>query len=76
MIRHYNRREGADMKRIAERELMVDPEQVLAYGRADFEEPHSNFIKLLKTYFPAPGTINTALYMGCSTGDISLTFPL
>lgn len=59
------------MKRITERELMVDPEQVLAYGRADFEDPHSNFIKLLKTYFPAPGTINTALDMGCGTGDIT-----
>ena len=59
------------MKRITEPELMDDPEQVLAYGRADFEEPHSNFIKLLERYCSLPGRISTVLDMGCGTGDIT-----
>lgn len=59
------------MKRITEPELMVDPEQVLAYGRADFEEPHSNFIKLLQGFCHKPESINTVLDMGCGTGDIT-----
>ena len=59
------------MKRITEPELMDDPEQALAYGRADFEEPHSNFIKLLEGYCSPPGRIGTVLDMGCGTGDIT-----
>lgn len=59
------------MKRITEPELMDDPEQALAYGRADFEEPHSNFIKLLEGYCSLPGRIGRVLDMGCGTGDIT-----
>jgi trans-aconitate methyltransferase len=50
---------------------MDDPEQALAYGRADFEEPHSNFIKLLEGYCSPPGRIGRVLDMGCGTGDIT-----
>ena len=59
------------MKRIPEAELMEDPEQALAYGMADFEEPHSNFIKLLLSYCPLPGDIGAVLDLGCGTGDIT-----
>lgn len=59
------------MKRVPEPELMDDPEQALAYGRADFEEPHSNFIKLLKEHCQLPCGINAVLDMGCGTGDIT-----
>ena len=57
------------MKRITEPQLMDDPEQALAYGRADFEEPHSNFIMLLMRYCPLPGRMPRVLDMGCGTGD-------
>ena len=59
------------MKRIPEPELMEDPEQALAYGMADFEEPHSNFIKLLLSNCPIPGDIGAVLDLGCGTGDIT-----
>ncbi|MFI5322323.1 MAG: class I SAM-dependent methyltransferase [Thermodesulfobacteriota bacterium] len=59
------------MERIPEPELMIDPEQVIAYGMADFEEPHSNFIKILKRFCPDPESISTILDMGCGAGDIT-----
>lgn len=59
------------MKRIPEPELMEDPEQALAYGMADFEEPHSNFIKLLLSDCPLPEDIGAVLDLGCGTGDIT-----
>jgi hypothetical protein len=34
------------MDRIPEPELMNDPGQALAYARADFEEPHNQFVEL------------------------------
>jgi len=39
------------MKRLLEPELMIEPEQVCAYANADFDEPHSNFIKMLGSYY-------------------------
>jgi ubiquinone/menaquinone biosynthesis C-methylase UbiE len=59
------------MKRIPEPELMDDPAQAYAYARADFEEPHSNFIKLLIGFCSRVGHIETILDMGCGTGDIT-----
>ncbi len=59
------------MRRITEPELMNDPEQALAYGRADFEEPHSNFMKLLEGSCAFPGPVCTVLDLGCGTGDIT-----
>jgi len=50
---------------------MEDPGQVLAYGRADFEEPHSNFIRLLRTHCPLAGDTGAVLDLGCGTGDIT-----
>ena len=40
------------MKRIPEPELMLRPEQVIAYAEADFEWPHSNFIRMIHNKFP------------------------
>ena len=60
------------MKRIPEPELMIDLEQVLAYGRADFEEPHSNFIILLNRCCPSLNQRRSVLDMGCGAGDITL----
>ena len=50
---------------------MEDREQVIAYGRADFEEPHSNFMRMLLTRFPRAWDIRSVLDLGCGTGDIT-----
>ncbi|MBW1684689.1 MAG: hypothetical protein JRS35_06445, partial [Deltaproteobacteria bacterium] len=42
------RRQASKMDRFAEPELMLDAEQARAYASADFEEPHSRCIDLLK----------------------------
>lgn len=59
------------MKRTPEPELMIDPEQVLAYARADFEEPHSNFIILLNRCCLNLDQRKSVLDMGCGAGDIT-----
>ncbi len=59
------------MKRIPEPELMEDPEQVLAYARADFEKPHSLFVRLLGERCPLPRGAGAVLDMGCGAGDIT-----
>lgn len=50
---------------------MLDPETVSAYANADFEEPHSNFIKLLKEKLQLSSLQGFALDLGCGPGDIS-----
>ena len=62
------------MKRLLEPELMVEPKQVRAYAGADFEEPHSNFINLLKKYCGSIKEIGTVLDLGCGPGDITFKF--
>ena len=62
------------MKRIPEPELMVDPEQVLAYAHADFEDPHSNFVKLFKENFADVKVKGRILDLGCGPGDITFRF--
>src|SRR5690349_165975 len=42
------RRVANAVQRILEPELMLDPAQAQAYASADFEEPHSRFITLLR----------------------------
>lgn len=60
------------MKRIEEPELMTEPGQVEAYGNADFEEPHSNFVKLLGSILPAGTRVRRVLDLGCGAGDITI----
>lgn len=62
------------MKRIPEPELMIESEQVSAYANADFEEPHSNFISMLKSYCSSEDEIRTILDLGCGPGDITFKF--
>ncbi|MCI0654641.1 MAG: class I SAM-dependent methyltransferase [Methylococcaceae bacterium] len=62
------------MKRTLEPELMEDEEQVKAYAEADFEEPHSHFIKLFEQNFSDQVIEGTALDLGCGPGDISFRF--
>ncbi|HVY55132.1 MAG TPA: class I SAM-dependent methyltransferase [Thermodesulfobacteriota bacterium] len=59
------------MIRITEPELMEESEQALAYGRADFEEPHSNFMRLLRARCPFAANARAVLDLGCGTGDIT-----
>jgi len=59
------------MERITEPELMLDEAQSLAYAQADFEEPHSNFIRLFQAKFKHNMT-GKFLDLGCGTGDITL----
>ena len=62
------------MKRLPEPELMIEPEQVFAYAEADFEEPHSNFINLLKQYCTQANEVKSVLDLGCGPGDITFKF--
>lgn len=62
------------MKRVPEPELMTEQEQVEAYGGADFEEPHSNFMALLGSTFPDIPSVSTVLDLGSGAGDIVLRF--
>jgi polyphosphate kinase len=62
------------MKRLLEPELMEDESQVKAYAEADFEIPHNEFIKRLKSFIDCPGFSGTALDLGCGPGDITCRF--
>ena len=64
------------MLRITEPEIMDDEEQVRAYSLADFEEPHSQFIRLLGEKLPSLPATGHALDMGCGSGDITRRFSL
>jgi SAM-dependent methyltransferase len=62
------------MDRVAEPELMLDAYQARAYASADFEEPHSRFIDLLKQRLIDLPPDGVALDLGCGPGDISFRF--
>lgn len=62
------------MQRQPEPELMEDEEQALAYARADFEEPHENFVTLIQETFPAHAFDGSVLDLGCGPADITLRF--
>lgn len=62
------------MERIPEPELMLDPEQALAYARADFEEPHARFVELFQECFYAESIAGHVLDLGCGPGDIAIRF--
>jgi len=62
------------MDRVAEPELMLDPEQARAYALADFEVPHSRFVELLGERLPDLPRTGTGVDLGCGPGDIALRF--
>jgi SAM-dependent methyltransferase len=62
------------MRRIPERELMDDPEQALAYSRADFNAFHSARIELFRSLHPTLSLTGDALDLGCGSGDVLLRF--
>ena len=62
------------VQRVPEPELMSAGEQARAYAGADFEEPHGNFIRLLKERLPELPERGTALDLGCGPGDIGIRF--
>jgi ubiquinone/menaquinone biosynthesis C-methylase UbiE len=62
------------MQRIPEPELMKDDEQARAYALADFEAPHSMFIKLFVEYFPDEKITGHVLDLGCGPADITRRF--
>jgi ubiquinone/menaquinone biosynthesis C-methylase UbiE len=61
------------MKRILEPELMDDPEQALAYARADFEEENQGFVDRFRDFYPSVSD-GHVLDLGCGPGDIPIRF--
>jgi len=61
------------MKRTLEPELMDDPEQALAYARADFAQENQGFVDRFREYFPE-FTEGHILDVGCGPGDIPIRF--
>ncbi len=62
------------MNRTPEPELMLGQEQARAYSQADFEEPHSLFMKLWAERFPEETAAGSVLDLGCGPADVSLRF--
>jgi SAM-dependent methyltransferase len=62
------------MRRIPERELMDDPEQALAYSKADFNVFHSARIEIFRALSPTLQLSGDALDLGCGSGDVLLRF--
>ncbi|MDQ3622562.1 MAG: class I SAM-dependent methyltransferase [Verrucomicrobiota bacterium] len=62
------------LPRIREPELMEDAEQARAYAQADFEQPHSNFIRLFGEAFPEVDVVGQVIDLGCGPGDIAIRF--
>ncbi len=59
------------MKRILEPEIMDDPEQALAYARADFEKENQGFVARFRESFP-DFTEGHVVDLGCGPADIPL----
>ena len=59
------------MQRAPEVEVMADPQQALAYARADFSEPHNRFVELFRERIGATAGASV-LDLGCGFGDYGL----
>ena len=59
------------MDRVLEPELMDDPEQALAYARADFAKENQGFVDRFLDYYPE-FTSGHLLDLGCGPGDIPI----
>ncbi len=53
---------------------MNEPEQAMAYARADFEAPHARVISLFQESFPDWPGHGYVLDLGCGPGDIAVRF--
>jgi trans-aconitate methyltransferase len=62
------------MERITEPELMDDPEQALAYSRADFSAAHGARVQIFQSLYPRIELTGPALDLGCGSGDVLLRF--
>jgi SAM-dependent methyltransferase len=62
------------MQRILEPELMDDPEQALAYHRADFSASHGARVSLFERLYPTLRLTGPVLDLGCGSGDVLLRF--
>lgn len=62
------------MQRLPEPELMNDPDQVLAYSNADFEEAHKTVIENFAQIFPDYPPLQKVLDLGCGSGDVTVRF--
>ncbi len=59
------------MERVLEPEVMDDPEQVLAYAGADFEQENQGFVDQFFTLYPDLESPHI-LDLGCGPGDIPI----
>jgi SAM-dependent methyltransferase len=57
-----------------EPEIMSEDAQAHAYAMADFDEPHSRFIRLFQQTFNGDRVHGFAADLGCGPGDISIRF--
>jgi len=62
------------MARVLEPELMDDPDQALAYARANFEEENQGFVARLLEFYPELLDLKDAqvLDLGCGPADIPI----
>ncbi len=61
------------MERVLEPELMDDPEQAMAYAKADFENENQGFVNRFLEYYP-DFTEGHVLDLGCGPADIPIRF--
>jgi ubiquinone/menaquinone biosynthesis C-methylase UbiE len=59
------------MRRVPEPEVMDDPEQALAYARADFADVNQRFVDRFRAEFPSFGR-GQVLDLGCGPADIPI----
>ena len=62
------------MQRIPEPELMDDPDQALAYSKADFSASHGARVQIFRSLYPRIELTGSALDLGCGSGDVLLRF--
>ena len=62
------------MNRTPEPELMLEPEQAVAYANADFAEAHARFVDLFADRLRGRVIRGATLDLGCGPGDVACRF--